>query len=131
VVVVGHVYVELKDKFVAAAKAMKLGYGLDESVRLGPYTAASGRDGVNARIDRALSDGAMMVLDGPRAKSRMGSMRLFLDEKAVTARWVQRHPRMRALDNRRFIEYGTGHTGRSLTGVGPRGETLSCALRRR
>jgi malonate-semialdehyde dehydrogenase (acetylating)/methylmalonate-semialdehyde dehydrogenase len=43
---------------------MKLGYGLDESVTMGPYTTPSGRDKVLSWIDLALSEGAKMVLDG-------------------------------------------------------------------
>ncbi len=64
VVVVGDRYEELKEKFVAAASAMKLGYGLDESTDLGPLCTPQGRDKVLDWIDRALAEGARMVLDG-------------------------------------------------------------------
>ena len=64
VIVIGDRYKELKEKFVAVSKAMKMGYGLDESVEYGPYTAASGRDKVAAWIEQALKDGCSMVLDG-------------------------------------------------------------------
>jgi malonate-semialdehyde dehydrogenase (acetylating) / methylmalonate-semialdehyde dehydrogenase len=63
VVVVGDRHDELKEKFVAAAKAMKLGYGL-ESVDQGPMCTAAGKEKVLAWIDRALAEGAKMVLDG-------------------------------------------------------------------
>jgi malonate-semialdehyde dehydrogenase (acetylating) / methylmalonate-semialdehyde dehydrogenase len=69
VVVVGNVYDELKAKFVKAAASMKLGYGLDESAELGPYTTPGGRDSVRAWIDGALSEGAKLVLDGRNAVS--------------------------------------------------------------
>ena len=64
VVVVGNRYDEFKEKLVAEAKAMKLGYGLDESVTMGPYCTAGGRDKVSQWVDDALSEGAKMVLDG-------------------------------------------------------------------
>ncbi len=64
VVVVGDIYNEVKERFKEAAGSMKLGYGLDESVQLGPLTTREGRDKVLAWIERALSDGAKMLLDG-------------------------------------------------------------------
>jgi len=67
VVVIGDVYDEFKERFAAEARAMKLGYGLDESVTMGPYTTAGGRDKVLAWIDKALGLGAKMVVDGREA----------------------------------------------------------------
>ena len=64
VVVVGDIYNKFKELFTAEARRMKLGYGLDESVNMGPYCAPSGRDKVLKWIDRALSEGAVMVQDG-------------------------------------------------------------------
>ncbi len=64
VVVVGDVYDTFKDEFVVQARSMKLGYGLDESVAMGPYCTEAGRDKVSAWVDRALSEGAKMVHDG-------------------------------------------------------------------
>lgn len=64
VVVIGNVYDEFKKRFVAISEAMKLGYGLDESVTMGPYTSPSGREKVAGWIESALSEGASMVLDG-------------------------------------------------------------------
>jgi len=58
---------EVKEAIVANAKAMKLGYGLDESVTMGPYTTAAGRDKVWAWVEKGLSEGAKMVLDGREA----------------------------------------------------------------
>lgn len=57
-------YREVKEALVANARAMKLGYGLDESVDLGPYATSGGRDKVAAWIERGLAEGAKMVLDG-------------------------------------------------------------------
>ncbi len=64
VIVVGQAYQAMKEKLVAAAGAMKLGYGLDPSVDLGPMCTAAGRDKVIDWIDRALADGCTMVQDG-------------------------------------------------------------------
>ncbi len=64
VVVVGDIYTDLKEEFVNAASGMKLGYGLDESVQLGPMTTKEGREKVLRWIEDSLRDGAKMVLDG-------------------------------------------------------------------
>jgi malonate-semialdehyde dehydrogenase (acetylating)/methylmalonate-semialdehyde dehydrogenase len=64
VVVVGNVYDEFKRGFADEAASMKLGYGLDETTAMGPYCTASGRDKVAAWVQRALSEGAIMVHDG-------------------------------------------------------------------
>ncbi len=69
VVIVGDVYDEVKDKFVKAAGDMKLGYGLDEDAELGPYTTKDGRDKILGWVDRALSEGAKMVLDGRKMQA--------------------------------------------------------------
>lgn len=57
-------YQEVKQALVANASAMKLGYGLDESVTMGPYCSPGGRDKVMAWIEKGLAGGAKMVLDG-------------------------------------------------------------------
>ncbi|MFH0786850.1 MAG: aldehyde dehydrogenase family protein [Pseudomonadota bacterium] len=64
IVIVGDRYEEFKEAFVANAKAMKLGYGLDDSATMGPYTTRDGRDKVIAWIEKGLAEGAKMVLDG-------------------------------------------------------------------
>ena len=64
VIIVGDVYDTVKERVVAQAKSMKLGYGLDESVGMGPYTTSGGRDKVATWIDRALKEGAKLVHDG-------------------------------------------------------------------
>jgi malonate-semialdehyde dehydrogenase (acetylating)/methylmalonate-semialdehyde dehydrogenase len=64
VIVVGDGYDAVKERLAAQAKSMQLGYGLDESVGMGPYTTAAGRDKVAAWIERALKEGAKMVHDG-------------------------------------------------------------------
>ncbi|MFH0822486.1 MAG: aldehyde dehydrogenase family protein [Pseudomonadota bacterium] len=64
VVVVGDIYDEFKARFIEDAKSMKLGYGLDESVAMGPYCSASGREKVEGWVSRALAEGAVMAHDG-------------------------------------------------------------------
>lgn len=59
---------ELKAKLIPAAKAMKMGYGLDESVELGPMTTKNGWDQVAAFIDAGQKAGARLLLDGRLAK---------------------------------------------------------------
>ena len=57
-------YRKVKEEFVEAAAAMKLGYGLDESVDLGPLTTQGGKDKNLRWIEMGLQEGAKMVLDG-------------------------------------------------------------------
>lgn len=64
VVVLGGIYDEVKARFIAAASKMKMGYGLDTDVEMGPYATAQGRENVRQWIERALKDGCKMVLDG-------------------------------------------------------------------
>ena len=68
VVVIGNVYDEVKSKFKEAAGKMKLGYGLDPEVTMGPYTSKLGMQNVLRWTEQALKDGAKMVLDGRTAK---------------------------------------------------------------
>ena len=63
VVIVGDRHDELRDKLVSTA-SMKLGYGLDESTQLGPMCTQTGRDKVIDWIERTISEGAKVVLDG-------------------------------------------------------------------
>jgi malonate-semialdehyde dehydrogenase (acetylating)/methylmalonate-semialdehyde dehydrogenase len=68
VVIIGDIYDEVKRRFVEATARMKLGYGLDESTELGPYTTQGGREKILEWIDHSLADGAKMVLDGRTVK---------------------------------------------------------------
>jgi malonate-semialdehyde dehydrogenase (acetylating)/methylmalonate-semialdehyde dehydrogenase len=61
-------YEELKEKLIAAAGLMKMGYGLDEAVEMGPLTTHEGREKVMQFIDSALQSGAKLLLDGRQAK---------------------------------------------------------------
>ncbi len=57
-------YNEVKELFLAAAKSMKMGYGLDESVELGPLTTRQGKEKVEQFIETGLRLGARLLLDG-------------------------------------------------------------------
>jgi malonate-semialdehyde dehydrogenase (acetylating)/methylmalonate-semialdehyde dehydrogenase len=68
VVVIGDVYNEVKTKLKEAASAMKLGYGLDTEVEMGPYTTREVMQNVLRWTEQSLKDGAKMVLDGRTVK---------------------------------------------------------------
>ena len=61
---VGDVYEELKEKFVVAAAALKVGPGLDESVNMGPIISKKSLERVRDYIDMAVEQGAEVLLDG-------------------------------------------------------------------
>ncbi len=61
---VGDAYDALRDKFIKASAAIKLGYGLDESTELGPLVSEKGRQNVVDFIQKGIDEGAKMVLDG-------------------------------------------------------------------
>jgi malonate-semialdehyde dehydrogenase (acetylating)/methylmalonate-semialdehyde dehydrogenase len=64
VVIVGPIYEEVKRRFKEAAAKMKLGYGLDTETELGPMTTQAGKEKVLNWIEKSLSEGAKIVLDG-------------------------------------------------------------------
>ncbi len=57
-------FAALKEKLIAASQAMKMGYGLDEAVELGPLTTENGRNQVLDFIDSGIKSGAKLILDG-------------------------------------------------------------------
>ncbi len=57
-------YEELKEKLIAASKAMRIGYGLDETTEMGPLTTSEGREKVFRFIESGLEAGAVLLLDG-------------------------------------------------------------------
>jgi len=66
VVVVGDdaFYEKTKKTLVEAAKSTKTGYGLDESVQMGPLRSKAAKDKVLSYIDTGLKEGASLILDG-------------------------------------------------------------------
>ena len=64
VVTVGDVREELTERLVEATSSIRLGDGLDSDTDMGPVISAESRDRAFAYIDRAVEDGAQMLLDG-------------------------------------------------------------------
>ncbi|HHY47622.1 MAG TPA: CoA-acylating methylmalonate-semialdehyde dehydrogenase [Firmicutes bacterium] len=58
------IYDEFKERFIARAKNIKVGYGLDESVNMGPVISAKARAKILDYIEKAISEGGRLLLDG-------------------------------------------------------------------
>ena len=65
---VGDIADELVEKFVASAKAMKVGDGLDEQTAMGPVVSEAHRQRVLGYIEKGIAEGAKLVLDGRNFK---------------------------------------------------------------
>ena len=65
---VGEVADELVEKFTAAAKAMKVGDGLNEQTAMGPVISEAHRQRVLGYIEKGIAEGAKLVLDGRNFK---------------------------------------------------------------
>lgn len=63
-VAVGAVYEELKDKFVAAARSLRVGDGLNAMTQMGPVISAAHKERVLGYIEKGLAEGAKLILDG-------------------------------------------------------------------
>ena len=61
---VGDVADELLEKFLAEAKAVKVGDGLDEQTAMGPVVSADHKERVLGYIEKGIADGADLILDG-------------------------------------------------------------------
>jgi len=61
---VGDVADRLRDEFIAAAREMKVGDGLDEQTFMGPLISAAHRERVLGYIEKGIAEGAELVLDG-------------------------------------------------------------------
>ncbi len=61
---VGDVYEALRDKFVDATSRLRVGYGLDEGVQMGPVISKRHMERVLGYIDQGLEQGAKLLLDG-------------------------------------------------------------------
>lgn len=61
---------QVKEQLIVAAKGMKMGYGLDETVELGPMTTQQGRMAVTDYIESGRKDGARLILDGRSVQIR-------------------------------------------------------------
>jgi malonate-semialdehyde dehydrogenase (acetylating)/methylmalonate-semialdehyde dehydrogenase len=61
-------YEKLKKKLVESARATKTGYGLDETVQMGPLRSKAAMDKVLSYIETGLKEGAKLILDGRNIK---------------------------------------------------------------
>ncbi|MGQ9601892.1 MAG: CoA-acylating methylmalonate-semialdehyde dehydrogenase [Candidatus Bipolaricaulia bacterium] len=61
-------YRKVLDRFAAAASTIRIGYGLDESVQMGPLQSKDGKERVLSYIERGLEEGAELFLDGREPK---------------------------------------------------------------
>lgn len=61
---VGDVHNELKDKFVEAAKAIRVGNGLDPNSAMGPVISRTHKERVLNYIEKGIAEGGKLVLDG-------------------------------------------------------------------
>ncbi|MGI6368878.1 MAG: CoA-acylating methylmalonate-semialdehyde dehydrogenase [Anaerolineae bacterium] len=57
-------YQAIAEAFVAAARGITMGYGLDEAVQMGPLRDPGKKQGVVRHIEGALEQGATLLLDG-------------------------------------------------------------------
>src|SRR5688572_11853158 len=53
-----------RDQLIAAAAALKVGDGMEPGVTMGPVISAPHRDRVRSYVDRGVSEGASLALDG-------------------------------------------------------------------
>jgi len=69
-VVVGNdkFYGEFLDAVVRATAKIRVGYGLDETVQMGPMQSVDGKERVLKYIDRGIKEGAKLRLDGRKPK---------------------------------------------------------------
>lgn len=65
---VGDAYDQVKEKFVAAAKALTVGDGLNPSSTMGPVISSTHKERVLGYIEQGLKEGAKLLLDGRKIK---------------------------------------------------------------
>lgn len=68
IVATGKAYGPLKDRLLGAAKELRMGYGLEQGVTLGPVVSARQKERVLGYIDAGIQEGADMLLDGRAAR---------------------------------------------------------------
>jgi malonate-semialdehyde dehydrogenase (acetylating) / methylmalonate-semialdehyde dehydrogenase len=72
IVTVGDAHDRLLEPLTDAARALRVGDGLQESTDLGPVVSCAARDRIAEWIERGVNDGATLVLDGRSALSDEG-----------------------------------------------------------
>jgi len=61
-------YKKFLQEFVDAASKIKIGYGLDESIQMGPMQSKEGKQRVLGFIEKGIGEGAKIILDGRKVK---------------------------------------------------------------
>jgi malonate-semialdehyde dehydrogenase (acetylating)/methylmalonate-semialdehyde dehydrogenase len=62
------VYNRFFNAFVDTASKIRVGYGLDESIQMGPMQSVDGKQRVIGYIEKGIAEGAKLVLDGRKPK---------------------------------------------------------------
>ena len=68
VLAMDEVYEELKVRLVAAASRIKVGYGADETVQMGPVISKAARAKILSYVEKGIAEGAELLLDGRNVK---------------------------------------------------------------
>jgi malonate-semialdehyde dehydrogenase (acetylating) / methylmalonate-semialdehyde dehydrogenase len=97
VLAVAERYEELRDRFVAAAGAIRLGDGSDEDATMGPVISRESLERAHAEIERAIAEGANVLLDGRDAKVTRNPGGYWLGPTILEA-----EPGMHVFDNELF-----------------------------
>lgn len=64
----GKAYGVVKDRLLASAKELKMGYGMEPGVVLGPVVSQAHKKKVVGYIEKGVKDGADLIMDGRTAK---------------------------------------------------------------
>ncbi len=75
---VGEAHAPARDRLVAAARALEVGDGLEPGVTMGPLISAQAKTRVAGYVERGVSEGAQLVLDGRTADVRGSSNGYFM-----------------------------------------------------
>jgi malonate-semialdehyde dehydrogenase (acetylating)/methylmalonate-semialdehyde dehydrogenase len=66
-VTVGDAHEKFREAMVESARALRVGYGLDEGVQMGPVITKASQERIENAIGQGVSQGATAVLDGRKA----------------------------------------------------------------
>ncbi|MDP3910421.1 MAG: CoA-acylating methylmalonate-semialdehyde dehydrogenase [Gemmatimonadales bacterium] len=67
-VAAGQAYEPFRDRLLSAAKDLRLGYGLEPDVTMGPVVSATHKEKVLSYVEAGRKDGATLLLDGRATK---------------------------------------------------------------
>lgn len=68
ILAVGDIYESFKMELIKAAQNIKVGNGLDDSVKMGPVISQKHKERVTSFIEKGIDEGAELVLDGRNVK---------------------------------------------------------------